>query len=207
MKINYLARNLVLPALLLFGQPAFCDAAADAQAKLNAIRTMSAKFTQVVKAQRREISRTTGTMALARPGRFRWDTKSPMPQLVVADGKRLWVYDVDLEQVTVKKQEKGIGGTAGLFLSGYDDTVSRDFEVTAGKQGNKDYFDMHAKSSKANFQRVKLIFVGSTLNGIELYDQLGQFTQVQLSNIKNNPTLAENLFKFKTPKGVDLVEQ
>jgi len=207
MRKNYCARGLVLSALLLFGQQAFCDAASEAQGKLNAIRTMSATFTQVVKAKKREVSRTTGTMALSRPGRFRWDTKTPMPQLVVADGKRLWVYDVDLEQVTVKKQEKGVGGTAGLFLSGYDDTVNRDYTVTASMEGKKQVFDMHAKSKKANFQRVKLIFAGDTLNGLELFDQLGQYTQVRLSNIKNNPTLAAKLFKFKTPKGVDLVEQ
>lgn len=191
----------------LYGAVGFCDAASDVQAKLNAIRTMSATFSQVVKAKKREVSRTSGTMALARPGRFRWQTKTPMPQLVVADGKRLWVYDVDLEQVTVKKQEKGVGGTAGLFLSGYDDTVSRDFTVTASKQGTKDLFDLRAKSNKANFQRVTLIFVGDSLNGLELFDQLGQHTRVNLSNIKNNPPLTSTLFKFKTPKGVDVVEQ
>jgi len=200
-------KKITLLALLLFGQNAFCDAASEVQAKLNAIRTMSATFTQVVKAKKRDVSNSSGTMALARPGRFRWQTKEPMPQVVIADGKRLWVYDVDLEQVTVKKQEKGVGGTAGLFLSGYDDTVSRDFVVTQSKEGKKDYYDMKAKSSKAGFQRVKLIFVGEMLNGMELYDQLGQRTQVRLSNIKNNPKLAEKLFIFKTPKGVDVVEQ
>ena len=111
------------------------------QTKLNALRTMSANFSQVVKAKQREISRSSGTMALARPGRFRWQTIKPMEQLVVADSKHLWIYDVDLEQVSVKKQENNLGGTAALFLSGYDDTVARDFEVTLSEKGNKSSFD------------------------------------------------------------------
>ena len=201
--------NTLAATLLLFGvSHAWCDEVSDVlQAKLNAIRTMNASFKQVVKAKKQEVSRSSGTMALFRPGRFRWETKHPMEQLVIADGKQLWVYDVDLEQVTVKKQEQGVGGTAGLFLSGYDDTVARDFDVTTYKEDGKEYFDLHSKSNKANFQRVKLIFVGEMLNGIELYDQLGQHTDVSLSRIKHNPSLSPTLFKFKTPKGVDVVEQ
>ena len=194
--------------LLFMAQQAWCDEVSSVlQAKLNAIRTMNASFNQVVKAKKNEVSRSSGTMALSRPGRFRWETKHPMEQLVIADGKQLWIYDVDLEQVTVKKQEQGVGGTAALFLSGYDDTVARDFDVTSYKEGGKEYFDLHSKSKKANFQRVKLIFLGEKLNGMELYDQLGQHTDVSLSRIKQNPTLPAGLFKFKTPKGVDVVEQ
>ncbi len=192
----------------LFIQPVWSDGVSDAlQTKLNAIRTMSASFNQVVKAKKRQISHSTGTMALSRPGRFRWQTKSPMEQVVVADGEHLWIYDVDLEQVSVKKQEKGLGGTAALFLSGYDNTVAQDFNVTTYKKGDKEYFDLEAKSNKANFQRMKLVFVGPELRGLELFDQLGQHTDVTLASIKNNPKLPGNLFKFKAPKGVDVVEQ
>lgn len=195
---------------ILFSMPslAFCDPVSDAlQAKLNAIRTMSATFNQVVKAKQRLVSRSSGSMALARPGRFRWQTKNPMAQLIVADGKKLWVYDVDLEQVTVKKQEKGLGGTAALFLSGYDDTVTRDFDVTVKSKGDQQSFDLRAKSPKENFQRVKLLFSGNELNGMELDDQLGQHTVVQLTAIKTNPALTNSLFQFKPPKGTDTVEQ
>ena len=194
--------------LLLWTANAQCDAVSDSlQGKLNAIRTMSASFGQVVNAKKHEVSRSSGTMALFRPGHFRWQTIRPMEQLVIADGTHLWIYDHDLEQVTIKKQEKGLGGTAALFLSGYNDTVTRDFDVTTYQKDNKEYFDLHAKSNKANFLRMILVFLGSELRGIELFDQLGQHTIVTLSNIKNNPTLSPSLFKFKTPKGVDVVEQ
>lgn len=176
------------------------------QAKLNAIASMSANFTQVVKAGKRQVSNTKGTMALSRPGKFRWQTKSPMEQLVVADGKKLWIYDVDLEQVTVKKQEKSVGGTPALFLSNTNDTVSKDFNVVR-LAGKGESFELQAKSPKENYQRVTLTFNGKELSNIEFYDQLGQQTNIRLSEIKNNPSLPNDLFEFKPPKGVDVVKQ
>lgn len=177
------------------------------QAKLNGTHAMTANFKQVVKAKHHVVSRSSGTMALQRPGRFRWQTRTPMAQLMVADGQKIWVYDAALEQVTVKTQRKGLGGTAALFLSGYDNTVTRDFNVTQSGKGNELVFDLKAKSPKAGFQRIKLMFHQNSLTGLELYDQLGQITSVQLSQIKLNPKLAAHLFQFKTPQGVDVVRQ
>tara|TARA_Y100000588_G_C14128754_1_gene870576 strand:- start:576 stop:1184 length:609 start_codon:yes stop_codon:yes gene_type:complete len=201
-------RNVISLLLSLYVSVGFADNASQTlQDKLNAIKTMEARFTQVVKAKGRELSNSSGNMALSRPGKFRWNTKEPMAQLVVADGDNLWVFDKELEQVTVKKQEQGIGGTAGLFLSGYNDNVSRDFSVTASQKGKTQVFDLMAKSKKENFQRVKLYFSGQALNRMEMYDQLGQHTIVKLSKIKTNPDLSKKLFKFKPPKGVDVVRQ
>lgn len=201
-------KKILMAFLLSVSTAGFCEAPdALLQSKLNSIRSMTAVFKQTVKAKHRIVSRSSGTMALQRPGKFRWQTNQPMAQLMVADGQKIWVYDKDLEQVTVKTQRKGLGGTAALFLSGYDNTVTRDFNVTQSTLGNELVFDLKSKSAKANFQRIKLMFRQNTLTGLELYDQLGQVTTVQLSQIKLNPKLAESLFRFKTPKGVDVVQQ
>lgn len=201
-------KKIILGVLLVCSGSVFSQTPAELlQAKLNAIRSMTADFNQVVTAKKRQVSKSSGTMALERPGRFRWQTKSPMEQLVIADGQKMWVYDVDLEQVTVKKQEKGLGGTAALFLSGYDDTVTRDFDVVEKSEGKTFTFDLKSKSAKANFQRIKLIFIADSLTGLELHDQLGQTTLVKLNQIKSNPKLAAKLFQFKPPKGVDIVKQ
>ncbi|MBA2709758.1 MAG: outer membrane lipoprotein chaperone LolA [Tatlockia sp.] len=191
----------------------FCSAASSStageelQARLNAMRTMTAEFKQVVKSKKRDISNSSGTMALERPGRFRWQTKEPMAQLVVADGRKLWVYDVDLEQVTVKKQDDSMGGTAGLFLSGNTDNVTRDFEVKVSGSGTDQSYDLLSKSEKANFQRLKLIFSKNILTGIEMFDQLGQHTVVNLTKVKTNPKVPAKLFQFQPPKGMDVVQQ
>lgn len=201
-------KSLFLIILCSFSCVAFSQTSEELlQSKLNAMRTMTANFNQIVKAKKREVSRSSGTMALQRPGRFRWQTRDPMEQLIVADGQKMWVYDVDLEQVTVKKQEKGLGGTAALFLSGYNNTITKDFEVSEKTAGKVITFDLKAKSSKENFQRIKLIFTQDNLTGLELYDQLGQITFVKLAQIKSNPQLAAKLFQFKPPKGVDIVSQ
>lgn len=201
-------KKILLAVLMSFSAAAFCEAADQVlQTKLNAIRSMTASFKQVVKAKERVVSRSSGTMALQRPGRFRWQTKEPMAQLMIADGQRIWIYDTDLEQVTVKKQEKGLGGTAALFLSGYDNTVTRDFTVVQSGSGDNSVFDLQAKSPKANFQRMKLVFHKDMLTELVLFDQLGQVTTVQLAKTKLNPQLAVSLFQFKTPKGVDVVQQ
>lgn len=177
------------------------------QNKLNAIGTMTANFNQVVKAKKREVSSSSGTMALQRPGRFRWKTAQPMEQLIVADGQKMWIYDTELEQVTVKKQEKGLGGTAALFLSGYDNQVAKDFDVTEKDEGLVTVFNLKAKAAKENFQQINLMFNKEKLVGLDLYDQLGQITHVTLSQIKTNEKLAEKLFQFTPPKGVDVVKQ
>ena len=182
-------------------------AAVTLQHKLNSLRSMSADFSQVIRAKNRIVSRSSGNMALQRPGKFRWDTKTPMAQLVVADGRRIWVYDVDLEQVTVKKQDKGMSGTPALFLGGFTNTVTRDFIVSEFKQGKHELYDLRAKAAKDNFQRIKLGFTGDALYSIELFDQLGQHARIQLSHVSINPSLAASLFQFNPPKGVDVVKQ
>ncbi len=187
---------------------AHADANSDyLQSKLNHIRTMTASFDQVVKAKKRIISRSQGTMALSRPGHFRWQTTRPMAQLVIADGSRLWVYDVELEQVSVKKQGSRLGGAAALFLNGPNDQITQDFDVSWIKKDHADYFDLTAKSNKASFERVKLVFSGDKLTTIQLFDQLGQQTDVQLNQVKINPQLAASVFKFNVPKDVDVVQQ
>jgi outer membrane lipoprotein carrier protein len=200
-------KNIIILLSIMCGYVSAQSSSDLLQDKLNAISTMTADFKQVVKAKKREVSRSSGTMALQRPGRFRWKTLDPMEQLIVADGSSMWVYDVDLEQVTVKKQEKGLGGTAALFLSGYDSSVAKDFEVSEHDQGGLSVFDLRAKASKENFQQIKLIFSKERLVALELYDQLGQVTTVKLVNVKMNTQIANNLFKFSPPKGVDVIKQ
>jgi len=201
-------KKMAMVLLLACSASVFAETAAELlQNKLNAMHSMTAQFSQVVKAKKHQVSSSSGTMALERPGRFRWQTREPMEQLVVADGQKMWVYDVDLEQVTVKKQDKGLGGTAALFLSGYDDSVTKDFNVSQSKSGGTLTFDLKSKSSKDSFQQMKLVFTLDKLTALELHDQLGQVTYVKLTNIKSNPQLPAKLFQFKPPKGVDVVKQ
>lgn len=177
------------------------------QSKLRNIKTMQASFSQVVSSKSRQISRSSGTMSLSRPGKFRWQINSPSSQLVIADGSKLWTYDKDLEQATVKRQQGNVGGIAGIFLSGSVDQIISSFRVKEIHSGSKQTFELVRKSSKGSFQKVKLDFAGSSLTGMEFFDQLGQRTSIRLNNVRTNPQLSASLFKFTPPKGVDVVRQ
>lgn len=200
-------KGLVL-ALFCWMPHAWCEDATDAfQKKLQAIRTMQATFNQVMHTSTRDTAASSGTMALSRPGRFRWQTTQPMSQLILADGARLWVYDPDLEQVTVKKQAQGVDAGAGLFLSDDATSLSKSFEITLKKTGNQTDFDLRAKSNHADFKRVTFRFEGEILHGMELLDPLGQRTVVRFQRIQVNKALPVTLFQFTPPDGVDVVDE
>jgi outer membrane lipoprotein carrier protein len=201
-------KTLLFITAILSPLSLFASNASDAlQAKLNAMNNMSAHFKQRVQAKERKISTSTGKMALQRPGRFLWHTLKPLEQVIVADGQKLWVYDVDLEQVTVKKQDKGLSGSAALFISGYNKDVANDFDVQERQAGSYTYFDLKAKKSKENFQRITMGFVQNNLMKLDLYDQLGQKTSVVFDDIVMNKGIAAKVFSFTPPKGVDVVTQ
>ena len=175
--------------------------------KLSNIQTMTATFSQHIYAKKREIAENSGTMAFVRPGRFRWETQQPMEQILIADGKKIWIYDVDLEQVTVKKQTESMEAAAALFLSDDKSRLLSDFYVEFKHEGKAEIFTLKAHAKQANIQRITLRFDAVCLASMDLYDQLGQHTAVRFYKAKINTPLSEKLFQFTPPVGVDVVEQ
>ena len=203
---KYLGYSLM--TLLFTNTTVFAETNAEyLQQKLNNIRTMQASFKQIVSAKNTDNSNSSGKMALAKPSHFRWQTLKPMPQLFIADGKRLWIYDEELEQVSVRKQGKNLSGAAAIFLSDDNQHLGDDFEISMLKKGKVDYFNLHAKAERSTFSRVELVFSGEMIKQIDLYDELGQHTKVAFTNVELNPELSASLFKFTVPKGTDVVRQ
>jgi len=175
--------------------------------KLSHIRAMKASFSQQIYAKQRVLTQSSGKMAFVRPRQFRWETTQPMEQLLIADGKKIWMYDVDLEQVTVKPQTESMGAAAGLFLSENKVNLTSDFSVKYEREGKQEVFTLKARGKQANIQRMILRFAGDALESMELYDQLGQRTAVRFNQAKINVILPEHLFQFTPPEGVDVVQQ
>ena len=178
------------------------------QNKLNILQSMSANFTQVIYVKERAVSKSYGNMALQRPLYFRWNTQKPLIQSIIADGKNIWIYDQDLEQVTVQKQKAR--GTMLLFLSGNKNVMMRDFTVTIDTVDTTDtmqIFTLQAKNRNENFDKIKLIFNKIALVQIEFFDKLSQHTVIKLTKIDLNNKLTRNLFIFKPPRGVDIIQQ
>ena len=203
-------RKITACVLLLgvFSESVFADAIAERlQQKLNKIKTMQASFKQVITAKNADDASSYGKMALVKPKHFRWQTIKPMPQLFIADGKKVWMYDEELEQVSVRPQAQNLRGAAAIFLGDGSQSIGNDFAVKMQKQSEHDHFYLKAKGERSSFSRVELIFSGDNLQTIDLFDELGQHTHVTFSQVQLNLDLPSNLFKFTVPKGTDVVQQ
>jgi chaperone LolA len=147
-----------------------------------------------------------GKLAFLRPGKFRWEYEKPYKQVIVGDGQKLWVYDEDLQQVTVKKLEGALGSSPAALLAGSNE-IEEHYNLNAiGMKRGLDWLEAYPKSSDSMFQKVRMGFKGNTLDTMELHDQLGQITVIRFSRIERNPKLAGDFFTFAPPPGADVIE-
>ena len=169
-------------------------------------KTLSGNFSQVVYDKTgRKTQETTGELYFSRPGKFRWVYRKPYEQLLVGDGKKIWIYDADLEQVTVKDMDQSIGESPAALLAGSND-IDRHFNLKDG--GIKDgveWLEATPKRNEGTFEKVRLGFRDGLLAAMELNDNFGQKTQLKFTGMRNNPPIGGDLFKFKPPKGVDIL--
>jgi|ERR1700674_324203 outer membrane lipoprotein carrier protein len=172
------------------------------------VQTLEANFEQrVTDRSGKQVQQATGLMLFSRPGRFRWEYVKPYEQLIVGDGEKLWLYDADLNQVTVRKQSDTIGSSPAALLAG-ENQLERDFTLRdAGESGQLVWVEATPKSTESTFERVRLGFNGSTLETMELFDNFGQKTIIHFSALQLNPKLPASIFKFVPPKGADIVSQ
>ena len=167
-------------------------------------KSMTANFSQTTKgASNGQFS---GSMSVQRPNNFRWETKSPSEQLIVANGNSMWVYDKDLEQATKQGVDSQVGNTPALLLSGDPSKIDKNFKITQ-PYDNKNYYVLYPKSGDASFKNLSVSFSGGKPVMMVLNDTLGQTTSIKFSNIKMNPSINSNQFKFTPPKGVDVINQ
>jgi chaperone LolA len=205
---NHLATVLIGTLWLA---PALAAPATDAAAAmrvedfLGQLTSLRAEFRQTVTdARGRVLERAEGKMALARPGRFRWDYRVP-EQLIVSDGATVWLYDVELEQVTVRAAGEALAGTPAMLLAGEGD-LRGEFEITdAGQQDGLDWSRLTPRRPDGDFREVRLGFAGRDLRRMTFFDRLGQTTELELLQVERNPRLDSSLFKFEPPPGVDIV--
>jgi chaperone LolA len=166
-----------------------------------------AQFTQQVLDKNGKLQQSaSGTLVFARPGRFRWEYQKPYAQTIVGDGEKLWVYDKELAQVTVKRLEGALGSSPAALLAGSND-IEEYYNLNAkGVSRGLDWLEAYPKETESMFQKVRMGFKGSALDTMELYDQLGQITVIRFSRIERNPKLPADSFTFTPPAGVDVIE-
>jgi len=170
------------------------------------VKSLRADFEQTVTDSKGKIIQDAkGTFVLQRPGKFRWDYRAPYPQLIVADGRKLWIYDPDLEQVTVKQLDSVLGGTPAQLLSGAR-FPQQDFTVISlGTRNALDWVELTPKASEKDFEKVQLGFDQRDLRMMTVTDNFGNTTHLKFNNLQRNPSIEASTFVFTPPKGVDVV--
>lgn len=202
--------GFALSGLMLGGLTQSVVAAPDAaRQQLNKfftqVNSLQGSFNQQVYSKKgKVIQNARGTLSLSRPGKFRWVYSSPDPQTIVADGKNIWVYDEDLEQVTIKPMKQAMA-SAPISLLTKKQSPDAQFIVTPNKKtGGLDWFDLTPRKKSKDFKLIQLGLNKTGIRQMVMHDQLGQKTVIQL-NVKSNVPIKGDIFQFKPPAGVDVI--
>ncbi|MGL4315141.1 MAG: outer membrane lipoprotein chaperone LolA [Pseudomonas sp.] len=206
-----LIRTLLLAALACTAIPALAD---DAEAVkrltvlLDKAQTMSGRFSQLtLDGTGTQLQETSGQLALKRPGLFRWHTDAPQEQLLVSNGKKVWLYDPDLMQVTIQSLDQRMTHTPALLLSGDASKISENFEISFKEAGEVVDFMLKPKSKDTLFDNLRLSFRRGVINDMQLVDAVGQRTNILFLSVKMNEKLDAGLFDFEVPKGADVISE
>ena len=198
--------NKLLLGLLLISQSALADGVSSLRDFFNNTTTMRAQFSQVVNDNKgRKVQEVDGIMQLQRPNKFRWDYKKPYEQQIVSDGKQVFLYDTELQQVTIRELSKSLGSSPAALLAG-GEAVEKSFTLkNATRKDGLTWVLALPKDKESGFERVLLGFKADKLRKMELYDSFNHITHITFDAVERNPTLQDATFLFTPPAGVDVV--
>ena len=179
------------------------------------VKSGRAEFTQTVTAPAREgqpsrAKVSTGTFEFQRPGQFKFDYKKPFAQTIVADGKTLWLYDADLNQVTQRAQAQALGSTPAALIAAAPDlrALQADFTLeSAPERDGLQWVKATPKAKDGQLQGIQVGFQGEALAALEIQDSFGQRSVLKFSKVEVNPALGAGAFAFKALAGADVLKQ
>ncbi|QQD21445.1 outer membrane lipoprotein chaperone LolA [Venatoribacter cucullus] len=208
MKIRSLmVRFALLTGLLSLALSAQADALANFLARLQQLQSLEADFTQVTRDNAgRTLQQLNGTLTVAKPGKMRWQTAAPYEQLVVSDGELVWIYDMDLEQVTIRNMDLRVQETPALLLSGDSAQVGQNFTVAESLQGDFSRYQLTPKDRSQLFEKLEFQYQQQQLESMRIYDAAGQITEIVFARIKTNKPTDHQAFIFDVPEGVDVID-
>jgi outer membrane lipoprotein carrier protein len=148
-----------------------------------------------------------GKVWIKRPGLFRWDYEPPEAQEIVGDGDRVWIYDIELEQVTVRNQQQALGRTPAILLAGSGDLEQNYTVIDIGTQGRFDWVNLIPLDEESGFTEIRIGFEDNRLRLMELLDNLGQRTRMSFVDLKENQPISDSIFNFVPPPGVDVIDE
>ncbi|WP_119154929.1 outer membrane lipoprotein chaperone LolA [Caldimonas tepidiphila] len=200
-------KRLLMAALLGLAAPAWADAVDTLREFVRDVKSGRAEFTQTVTspdgARQRSSS---GRFEFLRPNRFRFDYLKPFEQHIVADGRKVWVHDADLDQVTVRNMDQALGATPAALLAGTG--IERDFQLKALPDAEGlQWVEALPRTKEGQFQSLRIGFRGRDLGAIEILDSFGQRSRLNFSRVESNVAIAPESFRYTPPPGVDVLPQ
>jgi len=205
--IGVMKRYLIL-VTILFSFPSHANGLDDLASFFSDVKIYKAKFSQsVLDEGLNVIQETAGVMWIHRPGKFRWNYEPPYEQVIVGDGDKVWVYDIDLEQITVRKMNAALGNTPAILLAGDGDLKKNFLLEDLGRQGKLNWVKMTPKNKDGGYEDIRIGLEGKDIRTLELIDGLGHTTRIHLSQPEQNPELPEDTFVFVPPAGVDIIDE
>ncbi|EKD77725.1 MAG: hypothetical protein ACD_42C00211G0002 [uncultured bacterium] len=194
---------------VLFSVPVYAasdHAIAELTQLLNRFSTFSAQFTQTTMGARGEVIQTShGTVMIARPGKFRWETNAPTHQIVITNGDTVWVYDVDLAQAT-KQTVQNSGFNPAKLLSGDTSDLLKSFMITAQSQSQAITFTLIPRDHNAPFRKITMTFKNNLLQSMRIQTNVSQTNEFTFSHVALNPSLSRALFIFHAPSGTEVLK-
>jgi outer membrane lipoprotein carrier protein len=181
------------------------DAAQRLETALKKMDSLSARFKQTLLDEDKNIvQQSRGTLALQRPGKFAWIYTEPFEQRIVGDGSELWVYDVELEQVTVKPMDAGISNAPIMILMKQSDVTQQFDVIEVGQRKFLYWIELKPLATDLEFSSIFIGLEDDNVRAMELQDQFGQSTQIVFENMRVGVVHNPAIFKFVPPAGVDV---
>lgn len=201
------ARRVLAICLLALSVPLGAAPAAERLERfLDGLDSFEARFEQTIETADAVTGPVSGTLYVQRPGRFRWEYDGAEGQLIVADGKRVWLLDRELEQVSHQSQKTALRGTPAQLLT-QQDAVEQYFTVAEGGEfDDRTWVELTPRDEESQFSFVRIAFDGEEMSRLEMADKFGQYTRFAFADLKRNPTLDAELFKFRPPSGWDIFQ-
>lgn len=201
--------TIVLSGLVVFSPASVAQSGTDSLKRFfTDVTTYMARFDQVVLDETLNIiEESGGEMWISRPGKFRWNYSPPVKQEIVSNGDTVWLYDIDLEQVTARQLTEAVGRTPAILLAGRDDLSNNHDIRDLGTQGTLAWVGLKPTYPEAQFVDIRMGFENSVIKVMELVDGLGQTTRITLRDAVENPDIGAGTYEFQVPAGVDVIEE
>ena len=199
-------KTVILACLLLMPLLARADGTSSLKNFYDKTLSMRADFHQIVTDRKgQKIQEVYGKMQLKRPNKFRWDYNKPFEQQIISDGKKVWLYDTELAQVTVRELSKALGSSPAALLAG-EDGLDKNFKLmNVSREDNLDWVSTNPKDKDTGFDKISLGFKDNVLQEMNMVDSFGHQTKIVFSKFEHNPVIEAKTFLFQPPKGVDVV--